>query len=103
MIVIIIISICHDCHSPSRRGSQFKHRVVIVIVDSSYEPKNYVLNYLTWNFTEVVINKYILFRQRGHRESDMSYKNIITWAKINQIRLWEPLEIQTIQPKKDMK
>lgn len=47
MIVIIIISICHDCHSPSRRGSQFKHRVVIVIVDSSYEPKNYVLNYLT--------------------------------------------------------
>ena len=33
----------------------------------------------------------------------MSYKNIITWDKINQIRLWEPLEIQTIQPKKYMK
>ena len=33
----------------------------------------------------------------------MSYKNIITWAKINQIRLWEPLEIQTVQPKNDMK
>ena len=33
----------------------------------------------------------------------MSYKNIITWAKINQIRLWEPLEIEAIQPKKDMK
>ena len=30
----------------------------------------------------------------------MSYKNIITKAKINQIRLREPLEIQTIQPKK---
>ena len=37
------------------------------------------------------------------RDSDMSYKNIITWAKINQIRLREPLEIQTIQPKKYMK
>ena len=24
------------------------------------------------------INKYILFRQRGHRDSDMSYKDIIT-------------------------
>ena len=35
-----------------------------------------------------------------HRDSDMSCKNIITWAKINQIRLWEPLEIQTEQPKK---
>ena len=46
---------------------------------------------------------YILFRQRGHRDSDMSYKNIITRAKINQIRLWEPLEIETLQPKKDMK
>ena len=23
------------------------------------------------------INKYILFHQRGHRDSDMSYKNII--------------------------
>ena len=33
----------------------------------------------------------------------MSYKNIITWVKINQIRLREPLEIQTIQPKKCMK
>ena len=33
----------------------------------------------------------------------MSYKNIITCAKINQIRLWEPLETQTIQPKKYMK
>ena len=33
----------------------------------------------------------------------MDYKNMITWAKINQIRLWEPLEIQTIQPKKIMK
>ena len=33
----------------------------------------------------------------------MSYKNIITCAKINQIRLREPLEIQTIQPKKSMK
>ena len=33
----------------------------------------------------------------------MSYKNIITWAKINQIRLWEPLETQTIQSKKYMK
>ena len=33
----------------------------------------------------------------------MSYKNIITWAKINQIRLWEPLETQTIKPKKYMK
>ena len=33
----------------------------------------------------------------------MSYKNIITWAKINQIRLREPLEIQTKQPKKYMK
>ena len=33
----------------------------------------------------------------------MSYKNIITRAKINQIRLIEPLEIQTKQPKKDMK
>ena len=48
------------------------------------------------------INKYILFRQREHRDSDTSYKNIITLAKINQIRLWEPLEIETIQPKKDM-
>ena len=45
----------------------------------------------------------ILFRQRWHRDSDMDYKNMITWAKINQIRLWEPLEIQTIQPKKNMK
>ena len=53
--------------------------------------------------TSKQINKYILFRQRGHRDSDMSYKNIITWAKINPIRLWEPLEIETIQPKKDMK
>ena len=33
----------------------------------------------------------------------MSYKNIITWAKINQIWLWEPLETQTVQPKKYMK
>ena len=33
----------------------------------------------------------------------MSHKNIITWAKINQIRLCEPLEIKTIRPKKDMK
>ena len=33
----------------------------------------------------------------------MSYKNIITCDKINQIRLWEPLEIETIQPKRDMK
>ena len=33
----------------------------------------------------------------------MSYKNIITRAKINQIRLWEPLEIETIQPKKYIK
>ena len=33
----------------------------------------------------------------------MSYTNIITWAKINKIRLWEPLETQTIQPKKYMK
>ena len=33
----------------------------------------------------------------------MSYKNIITRAKINQIRLREPLEAQTIQPKKYMK
>ena len=33
----------------------------------------------------------------------MSYKNIITWAKINQIRLWEPLETQTIQPIKYIK
>ena len=33
----------------------------------------------------------------------MSYKNIITRAKINQIRLREPLEIQTIQPIKYMK
>ena len=46
---------------------------------------------------------YILFRQRGHRDGDMSYKNIITRAKIKQIRLREPLEIQTIQPKKYMK
>ena len=44
--------------------------------------------------------KYILFRERWHRDSDMSYKNKITWAKINQIRLWEPLEIQS---KKHMK
>ena len=28
---------------------------------------------------------------------------MITWAKINKIRLWEPLEIQTIQPEKNMK
>ena len=28
---------------------------------------------------------------------------MITWAKINQIRLWEPSEIQTIQPNKNMK
>ena len=47
--------------------------------------------------------KCALFRQRGHRDSEMSYKNIITWAKINQIRLWETLEIQTRQPKKYMK
>ena len=33
----------------------------------------------------------------------MSYKNIITRAKINQIRFREPLEIQTVQPKKYMK
>ena len=33
----------------------------------------------------------------------MGCKNIITRAKINQIRLREPLEIQTIQPKKYMK
>ena len=33
----------------------------------------------------------------------MSYKNVITWAKINQIRLREPLETQTIQPKQYMK
>ena len=33
------------------------------------------------------INKYILFHQRGHIDSDMSYENIITSAKINQIRL----------------
>ena len=33
----------------------------------------------------------------------MSYKNIIRWAKIKQIRLREPLDIQTIQPKKHMK
>ena len=33
----------------------------------------------------------------------MSYKNIITWAKINQIRLWETLETQTVQPKKYIK
>ena len=33
----------------------------------------------------------------------MSYKNIITRAKINKIRLREPLKIQTIQPKKYMK
>ena len=52
---------------------------------------------------ETKINKYILFRQCGHRDSDMSYKNIITWAKINQIRLWEPLDTQTIQPKKYIK
>ena len=32
----------------------------------------------------------------------MRYKNIIT-CKINQIRLREPLEIQTIQPKMYMK
>ena len=32
----------------------------------------------------------------------MSYKNIITWAKINQIRLRETLEIQTYNIK-DMK
>ena len=33
----------------------------------------------------------------------MTYKKIITCAKINQIRLIEPLEIQTIQPKNYMK
>ena len=33
----------------------------------------------------------------------MSYKNIITWDKINQIKFREPLEIQTIQPKEYMK
>ena len=33
----------------------------------------------------------------------MRYKNMITWAKINQIILWEPLEIETIQPKRDVK
>ena len=33
----------------------------------------------------------------------MSYKNTITWAKINQIRSWKRLEIQTTQPKKYMK
>ena len=33
----------------------------------------------------------------------MSNKDIITWAKINQIRLREPLDIQTVQPKKYMK
>ena len=33
----------------------------------------------------------------------MSYKNIITWAKINQIRLRESLGIKAIQPKKYMK
>ena len=33
----------------------------------------------------------------------MSYKNIITRAKTNKIRLREPLKIQTIQPKKNMK
>ena len=33
----------------------------------------------------------------------MDYKNMITWVKINQIRLWEPLEILTIEPKKYMK
>ena len=33
----------------------------------------------------------------------MSYKNIITWAKINQIRLRESLELQAIQPEKYMK
>ena len=33
----------------------------------------------------------------------MSYKNIITWAKINKIWLQEPLETQTVQPKKYMK
>ena len=54
-------------------------------------------------YCQSLINKYILFLQRGHRDSDMSYKNIITWDKINQIRWWEPLETQTIQPKKYMK
>ena len=33
----------------------------------------------------------------------MSYKNIITRTKINQSRITEPLKIQPIQPKKDMK
>ena len=33
----------------------------------------------------------------------MSYKNIITRTKINQIRLWEPLETQKVQTKKHMK
>ena len=51
----------------------------------------------------IALNKYILFRQRGHRDSDMSYKNIITRAKINQIRLGEPLKIQTIRPTKYLK
>ena len=37
-------------------------------------------------------------------EMDMSYKKIqIKWVAINQIRLREPLEMQTIQHEKNLK
>ena len=49
------------------------------------------------------INKEILFCQWGHRDRDMSSKIQITYAKINLIILREPLEMQTIQPKKYLK
>ena len=30
-------------------------RHTIIVIETSYEPKKFALNYLTWNFTEVVM------------------------------------------------
>ena len=43
-----------------------------------------LINYILIN---KLINKYILFRQRGHRDSDMSYKNIIAIIYNNIINI----------------
>ena len=49
------------------------------------------------------MNWYILFRQEGHIREHELQKIQIGRATINQIRLREPLEIQTIQNKMYMK
>ena len=49
------------------------------------------------------MNKFYFTNERGHRQGHKLQKIQMKWVSLNQIRLKEPMEIQTIQPIKYLK